>query len=229
MRRFVIGDIHGAHRALKQCFERAGFDKHSDVLICLGDLCDGWPDVHQVFDELLGIRNLILILGNHDRWLLDWFKTGYAPDIWLMQGGDITLKSIHNRHTATYHKMIGEAKLYYIVDNMLFVHGGILTDIPLEQQAEDVFLWDRSLIRSALLNLQHGKETRLTSFDKIFVGHTPTIKYTGIKPIDSCGVCMLDTGAGWPGGVLSMLDIDNKTLYQSEPVDQLYPECRGRI
>ncbi len=52
-RRFVIGDIHGAHRALLQCFERSGFDRQNDLLICLGDLCDGWPDVDKVFDELL--------------------------------------------------------------------------------------------------------------------------------------------------------------------------------
>ncbi len=43
-RTFVIGDIHGAYRALRQCLDRADFDYESDHLICLGDVCDGWPD-----------------------------------------------------------------------------------------------------------------------------------------------------------------------------------------
>ncbi len=41
---FVIGDIHGAYRALRQCLERSTFDFEKDRLICLGDVCDGWPE-----------------------------------------------------------------------------------------------------------------------------------------------------------------------------------------
>ena len=44
LRTFVIGDIHGAHKALIQCFERSGFDHSSDRLISLGDACDDCPD-----------------------------------------------------------------------------------------------------------------------------------------------------------------------------------------
>lgn len=42
MRRFVVGDIHGAHKALVQCLERSGFNRDEDFLVSLGDLCDGW-------------------------------------------------------------------------------------------------------------------------------------------------------------------------------------------
>jgi hypothetical protein len=38
MRRFTVGDIHGAHLALKQVLERCGFDNERDQLITLGDV-----------------------------------------------------------------------------------------------------------------------------------------------------------------------------------------------
>ena len=45
-KRFVIGDIHGCHRALQQVFKRAEFRPDTDELISLGDVVDGWPMVH---------------------------------------------------------------------------------------------------------------------------------------------------------------------------------------
>jgi len=37
----------------------------------------------------------------------------------------------------------------------------------------------------------------------------------------------MDTGAGWEG-VLSMMNIDTKELFQSDLVADLYPGVRGR-
>jgi len=38
MRTLVGGDIHGACKALLQCFKRVGFDYERDRLIVLGDV-----------------------------------------------------------------------------------------------------------------------------------------------------------------------------------------------
>lgn len=229
MRRFVIGDIHGAHRALLQCFERSGFDRKTDLLISLGDLCDGWPDVDKVFSELLGLKNLVLLMGNHDQWLLNWFLTGAAPDIWLVQGGDTTIGSFRAGVTSDQIQLLTDAVLYYKLDKSLFVHGGILPHLPLESQDEEVFLWDRTLVQSALYHRNQGREVTLTGYDKVFVGHTPTINFDSVKPIRACGVCLMDTGAGWPGGVLTMMDIDSGKSWQSDMVRDLYMDSRGRI
>ena len=94
IRRFVIGDIHGANAALAQCFERSGFNIHTDLLICLGDYCDRWPEVNKVFDTLLTVKNQVLLLGNHDHWAMDWFLYNKAPEIWLIQGGDDNCKCL---------------------------------------------------------------------------------------------------------------------------------------
>lgn len=90
MRTFVIGDIHGAHKALVQCLERCGFDRTKDRLITLGDVCDGWPEVKECVDELLTIENRIDIVGNHDLWFYQYMITGIHPDNWR-QGGMLAI------------------------------------------------------------------------------------------------------------------------------------------
>jgi serine/threonine protein phosphatase 1 len=223
MRRFVIGDIHGANKAILQCFERSGFDKHNDLLICLGDLCDGWPEVSEVLDTLLEVDNLQLLRGNHDQWMLDWLDTGDTPYIWTSQGGDSTILSFKDGISDSQRKLVYNARLYHIMDNMLFVHGGFNPDKPLELQSSHELLWDRTLVKKALYCESTEKEAcHLTKFEKVFVGHTPTINFGNAVPVFACEICMLDTGARWPGGVLTMMDIDSEKWYSSDVVTTLY-------
>ena len=93
MRRMVLGDVHGAHKAMLQCFERSHFDRENDLLICLGDVADSWPEVPECFNELEKIKNMVYVMGNHDEWLLEWFKYGRTPHIWTSQGGQATLNA----------------------------------------------------------------------------------------------------------------------------------------
>jgi len=92
MRRFVMGDIHGNYKGLLQCLERSGFDKEKDQLIQLGDVCDGYAYVKNCVDELLSIKDLIVIKGNHDDWFLQFLELGTHAVDWGM-GGLGTLKS----------------------------------------------------------------------------------------------------------------------------------------
>ena len=52
MRTLVIGDIHGALRALVQVLERADIQT-DDYLIFLGDYADGWSETPEVLDFLI--------------------------------------------------------------------------------------------------------------------------------------------------------------------------------
>lgn len=227
-KRFVIGDIHGAYRALVQCFERSGFSKENDTLICLGDVCDSWPEVNLVIDTLLRIKNLVLLMGNHDLWALEWFRYQRAPDVWLIQGGQATRDSYPDQVPESHIHLISKARQYYVADRVLFVHGGILTDIPLESQRMQTFIWDRSLVQSALDCYFSEQEKNITGFEAVYVGHTPTIKYGLHAPIRACEITMMDTGAGWPGGVLSMMDLESGEVFQSDMVESLYPGVSGR-
>jgi serine/threonine protein phosphatase 1 len=226
MKRFVISDIHGYYSALMQCFERSGFDNQSDLLICLGDTCDRGPDTFRCFDELLKVKHLIYILGNHDQWFrscLNSDKLNLNP-IWLNQGGRSTLKSYQTNPVPPSHlKLLNEALLYKEMDNMLFVHAGFLPDIPIELNETVVLLWDRTLIQTAFN--KKDSPGRLTHYDKVFVGHTPTvaIEFKSKKPLMFNEFRMTDTGV-ITGNHLSILNIDTDDIFQSDRVCDLYPD-----
>lgn len=222
---FVIGDIHGAYRALRQCLDRSGFNYNSDHLICLGDVCDGWPETRESISELLKIGNLTYILGNHDHWTLSWMKTGEINNGWLAQGGEATIRSYPSGVPEEHLQFLTDALPYYLLNNCLFVHAGIEPLMPLEQQGLDTFLWDRNLALKAL-ELYENKVTgkKLTQYEEVYIGHTPT---SFDKPVNAGDVWLMDTGAGWEG-VLSIMEINTKEIYTSDPVPVLYPGEMGR-
>lgn len=246
MRTFVIGDIHGAYKALVQCLERSGFNKEEDLLITLGDLVDGWSEVVQVVDELLTIKNRIDIRGNHDQWFMDWYLTGIAKQVWLSQGGQATFDA--------YTKLISEDidKFHLHIDNLfnrqdfyyldgcnrLFVHGGCNWKIPLEENRMDDLMWDRHMYEVALyhevMKRVNDIDNKFSLYNEIFIGHTTT-QYKlnwrfpdyGTNPIHATNLWNLDTGAGW-SGKLSIMNVETKEFWQSDLVTELYKGERGR-
>jgi serine/threonine protein phosphatase 1 len=219
-----MGDVHGAYNALKQCMERAAFDYENDLLVNLGDVCDGWPQTRECIDELLKVKNLIYIFGNHDYWALDWMIEGKSEEIWLTQGGEATVRSYDMGIPEKHIQFLQEARAYYILEKKLFVHAGINPLLPLEKQGMDIFLWDRNLAKTALDFYQMKMPIKLTGFDEVYLGHTP-IPFE--KPIRSGDVWLMDTGAGWSGR-LSMMDIDTYEIFSSDVVPTLYPGIKGR-
>jgi serine/threonine protein phosphatase 1 len=221
---FVIGDIHGAYRALRQCLERSKFDRMEDTLICLGDVCDGWPETKASIDELLRIDKLIYILGNHDWWSLEWMVSGKIEEVWYQQGGKATIDSYAEDIPIDHVHFLTQARMYYVFKNRLFVHAGFDPARPVEQQNLHTFLWDRNLARIALDLAGNSKTEKLSSFDEVYIGHTPISKQTPLKAFE---IWLMDTGAGW-SGVLSMMNIDTKEVFTSDPVPTLYPGVEGR-
>jgi len=67
----------------------------------------------------------------------------------------------------------------------------------------------------------------LSLFNEIYIGHTPTLNYNVYIPMNACNVWNMDTGAAY-NGKLSALDIDTKLVWQSETVQLLYPNEKGR-
>ncbi|MFZ5999833.1 MAG: metallophosphoesterase [Bacteroidota bacterium] len=222
-RRFVMGDIHGAYRALRQCLDRTHFDYEQDQLICLGDVCDGWPETKQCIDELLKIKNLTFILGNHDFHTLQWAAYGDVEEVWLRQGGVATQQSYNFEMPPVHIEFLKNAKRFWVMENRLFVHAGILPDRKPEECSLTVLMWDRLFVKSALRAHETQSTKKLTTFDEVYIGHTPI----GPVPLLGAEVWMMDTGAGW-SGVLSMMDIDTKHIFASDPVPGLYPGVAGR-
>lgn len=227
-RRFAIGDIHGAHKALVQCLQKAKVDPLKDLVISLGDICDGWPEVDKVIDELLAIKHLKIIRGNHDAWALEWMREGWEEEVWTKQGGEATMAAYGNdaKKVPVPHKKLFESANFFLeLDNKLFVHGGIDPKVKISEQDPEVFLWDRELLQQAVQ--KNDPEHRFGPWDDIFLGHTPTLNYKSLVPLHACNVWALDTGAGW-SGKLTIMDIDSHEYWQSDFVPDLYPHIRGR-
>ena len=93
-------------------------------------------------------------------WTLEWARSRIAPDIWLEQGGQATVDGYSQGMPASHQKMLAKAYQYYILDKRVFVHAGILVDMELEYQGQDIFLWDRSLCRLALNLKENGDEKK---------------------------------------------------------------------
>lgn len=221
----VIGDIHGANKALLQCLERSGFDYDNDTLICLGDVVDGWPETPQAIETLLKIKNLIYVIGNHDAWADRWLRLGARELNWVMQGGQATIDAyLENGDLLVKHRDFFSDKLYKYIDedNNLFVHGGIIKDLAFDSHTVGDLMWDRSLADRAL---QRGFK-RDDRFNHIYIGHT-SIWSLSHEPITAGNVTMLDTGGGYEGR-LSIINIDTGEFWQSDKVSELYPESRGR-
>lgn len=220
-RTFVIGDIHGGHKALVQVLKRAKFDYKKDRLISLGDVADGWPYVTECFEELLKIKDLVMVRGNHDEWLLNYLRFEETPDIWIKQGGANSFASYQrNPELKEKHRDFLMSTPYYFIDeqNNLYIHGGIIPGRdPKDVDPEDL-MWDRSLWHM----VRTQESVFIPGFNHVYVGHT-TIWRDSKVPLKSGNVWHVDTGGGWEGK-LSMLNVDTEEIYQSDLLNKLYPE-----
>ncbi len=237
---FVVGDIHGGLKALKQVLEKAAVTTN-DTLIFLGDYVDGWSESAQVMEAVINLskqQQCIFIKGNHDVWCEDWLRTVYIDDTWLAHGGKETIESYYGIDAATkqQHLLFFEQMQLYFIDeqNRLFIHAGFTAMHGPKAELHTInFYWDRTMWEMALTMDKDIKKTslfypeRLKLFDEIYIGHTPTLYYNVDVPMQGCNVWNIDTGAAFTGR-LSILDIDTKQFWQSEAVKNLYPGEKGR-
>lgn len=239
MRTYVIGDIHGAYRALQQVIQRV-VPAPEDRLIFLGDYVDGWSESRQVMEYLMELdakHRCFFIRGNHDAWCEEWLA-GLGPDpSWLFHGGGATVDSYRGinlldkiRHLAFFRRM----QPYFEEDGRLFVHAGFSSmHGPSMEHYESNFFWDRTLWEMALaVDSRIAKDSvfypqRLQLYQEIYIGHTPTTNYGLDTPMLRCNVWNIDTGAAFTGRV-TMMDIETKKVMQSDIVQRLYPGESGR-
>ena len=248
MKKYVIGDIHGGHKALVQLLEKVNFDYENDRLIALGDVTDGWPEVAESIEELMKIKNLVYLKGNHDEWTERFLRivleNGPTDDnhLWYSQGGKATYDSYWDKPELvdSHLEFLTNALEYYIdEDNRTFMHAGFNPRVGMDEQFRiDVgqkdgenatFYWDRSFWGHMVDRKRIGKvEEVWEQYKEIYIGHTPTINYVDDgKPMNIGNVWNMDTGATYDGK-LTIMDIETKEVTQSDPVYLLYPEHMGR-
>ncbi|MCJ8152894.1 serine/threonine protein phosphatase [Chryseobacterium sp. SSA4.19] len=239
-RTLVIGDIHGGFKALEQVFERGGITQ-DDKLIFLGDYVDGWSESSQIIRFLIELsekQDCIFIKGNHDAWCEDWLSFGKSEDVWLSNGGKSTVKSYSDydlKDLALHVEFFQSMKNYYVDENnRLFIHAGYSSmHGPEKEVYSSNYRWDRTLWETAVAmdkKLSKNSELypkRLLLYKEIFIGHTPTLHLGSTVPVNKANIWNLDTGAAFTGA-LSVMDVDTKEFWQSDPLPVLYPEENGR-
>lgn len=239
-RTLVIGDIHGGLKALDQVLNRAKVTKE-DTLIFLGDYVDGWSDSVGVLNRVMELKEqqkCILLRGNHESLLYNWLTTKQENLLWESHGGSSTIRGYQKLDDISkqQHILLLQSLENYYIDqqNRLFVHAGFtnLRGVKAEFFAENL-LWDRTLwemvmaMDPGLTKSDVLYPKRLLHYKEIFIGHTPVTNFGFNSVQHFFGVWNMDTGAAFKGCV-SLMDVDSKQVYQSDPVHELYPLEIGR-
>lgn len=240
MRTLVIGDIHSGFKALQQVLDRAKVST-SDRLIFLGDYVDGWSEAVETVNFLIELdetHKCIFLRGNHDELCLEWLADDDVNETWLQHGGQSTMDSYLNadESDSDIHIMFYENLTNYYLDEerRLFLHAGF-TNLKgvAHEYYQKTFYWDRTLWEMALsLDLDLTIDSpyypkRLVHYPEIYIGHTPVTHMGKTTPQRAANVWNIDTGAAFKGP-LSIIDVDTKEVWQSDPVHLFYPNERGR-
>lgn len=246
---YVVGDIHGNYKALRQVLGAVNFNYEEDTLISLGDETDGLPDTYQVLEELMRIKNVILVKGNHSEWCRYWMNGGfnsvfnvqdvligrkevYAQAIednvtneilflWYNQGGKATLASYENRSVVDLrrHKEFLNSAVPYLEKDGMLFVHGGYYYNANVKATPEHELYWDRDLFYSTFSYHH---TIPHGYKKIFIGHTTTEVLGGTEPLEFNNIVAMDTGAGWSGR-LTLMNVDTGEYVQSDLVQDLYP------
>jgi serine/threonine protein phosphatase 1 len=211
----VIGDVHGDARRLTKILHEVGSRK----TVLVGDYIDRGPQARQVLDVLVEERSrrgdrLVLLLGNHERLLLNWLDGGsFAP--YAMAGGIPTIRSYIERANSDVREQVRRAlpanheallrdhlETYYEDEEVLISHTGIDPDHPQDRREETV-------VMSAHPSLFNHVAARFPKF--VVCGHY--VQSTGLPWITPSLACV-DTGCGTRDGSLTALLLPERRYIQ---------------
>lgn len=95
MATYVTSDVHGYLRALDAALELVGLGS-DDVLYVMGDMVDRGPDPIGVVKLVRSLPNARVLMGNHERMLLDVLAADDDRELllWQMNGGSTTSREL---------------------------------------------------------------------------------------------------------------------------------------
>ena len=188
-RLLAISDIHGELQLFEELLLKLKFDATEDQLILLGDYIDRGPASCGVLNivEELQANGAHALLGNHEAIMLKACRSGTlkAWNHWTaLCGGDATLASygyqledfenallnntlpsfIQTLPKLEEHlQLIETFETYIELEDVIFVHGGVVPGIALADTDPLKLLW----IREEFHTGYNGEKT-------VIFGHTPT-------------------------------------------------------
>ena len=227
MRTIIIGDIHGCNKALHAILEKTQ-PGQDDRLVLLGDLFDRGPESWEVFQTVKTLaadygQRFVLLLGNHEDYLLRGKLTFSERLVWDRVGRGATVKSF-KKHGALMEDarpfLQEKCQFFWQGENIQAVHAGLKTD-PIEENDVYTMIHDHDIV------LQNQYTGPLTVVGHIAIDFPIWFKGDGETtellppgewlPLPGQGIICIDTGCG-KGGKLTAMIIENQQ-YRLENVN----------
>ena len=111
---YAVSDLHGQKELWNQIKE---YLKPEDTLYCLGDCVDRGPDGFDILIEILNRPNTEMIMGNHEKLMLDYYRPGLEinsftmyDNLWFMNGGHYTFLNMQAYTGNQIHKVLKQVK-----------------------------------------------------------------------------------------------------------------------
>jgi serine/threonine protein phosphatase 1 len=199
---FIVGDIHGCLRMLRQMMEKIPWRPEVDRLVFLGDYVDRGEDSCGVIQAVMDIsrtsERVDCLMGNHERIFLDYVE-GREVNTFFFNGGTSTLNSYRTCQHQTGELLVPADHVVFLrslkawveLDDYYVVHAGLRPGVALENQSEEDLLW----IRDPFIFSNYPFKKR------VIFGHTPFS-----KPLVMENKIGLDTGAVY-GNKLTCLEL----------------------
>lgn len=154
----IFGDIHGCYEEWQELLDKTQATEE-DQLVTVGDLCCKGPSTRKVLDLAMSLPNLTCVMGNHDFFLYERWKT----------------KSLHAlpeeyQHAAVkdlgkdidrYMKFISKWPFYLELEQCNVVHAGIRPGRPIKKQDIMDLLYIRKIDPDGRPWYEDYKETKL--------------------------------------------------------------------
>lgn len=206
---YVVGDIHGCFTDLEKALAAVGFDKAFDRLFCTGDLVDRGPESYEAAYYLERERWFYSVRGNHEQMAIDAFNKDY-PDAqaFHIRNGGAWLYCLPIVEQQCNIISFDDLPMGIEVETDRGLIGIVHAEVPNcnwndfkiqyadnKEHFDSVAMWARSRIA-------RGTTRHVWGIDHVYVGHSV------VKEITTLGnVTYLDTGAGFPGGRITLIQI----------------------
>lgn len=221
---YVMSDLHGCADTFSEMLKKINFS-NNDTLYILGDVVDRGEKSGELLINIMKQKNVHCIMGNHEQMLLRALPNAFEflnkyghhasldVECWHACGGDKTCASFSSLDEDTIleiYNYILSFPFYKVVNvndkKFLLIHAGLgcyNENKPLENYYPDELVWYR---------FDHEGKYYPSEFDKIIVGHTPTILLTYHRPPRVFkgvnNVIDIDCGAVFEGGCLACFCLD---------------------
>ena len=130
-----IGDVHGCYTALKEYLDNNGGMNDDEFYIFCGDYIDRGVENAEVVQFLLSIYNkpnVLLLEGNHERWLWVWANDGvsHSKEFELVTKTQLEQAAISKKEVRKLYRRLGQCAYYKYKDNVYLVNHAGISNIP---------------------------------------------------------------------------------------------------